>query len=248
MKNLDSPVNSLEAERIKREYVRRGREIPPDKYSWVHASNRFQYSRLWSNCIEALAMSDAYPLNGMRVLDVGCGRGSWLLEFVQCGASPSDVFGIDLVEQRVQAARAAVPAAEIHLGDATNLPWPDQHFDVVTQFTVFSSILDAGMRRDVAREMLRVLKPDGVILWYDLAMNNFRNPSVRGIPPWEITALFPECLAKSRRVTLAPPLSRFVTRYSWTLGSALESLPLLRTHRLALIRKRPADKPTGRAL
>src|SRR3989440_8774150 len=40
-------------------------------------------------------------------------------------------------------------------------------FDVVMQVTVFTSILDPDLKRRVALEMLRVVKQDGLILWYE---------------------------------------------------------------------------------
>jgi len=35
------------------------------------------------------------------------------------------------------------------------------------------------MNQGIATEMLRVLKPDGIILWYDYHMNNPKNPGVK---------------------------------------------------------------------
>ena len=55
-------------------------------------------------------------------------------------------------------------------------------FDFVFQSTVFTSILDSEVRKEVAGEMLRVLKPGGVILWYDFHVNNPRNPDVLRSP------------------------------------------------------------------
>jgi hypothetical protein len=49
------------------------------------------------------------------------------------------------------------------------------------QFTVFTSILDKDMKRNIAAEMLRVLKPKGVIIWYDYFVNNPKNSDVRGV-------------------------------------------------------------------
>jgi len=66
-------------------------------------------------------------------------------------------------------------------GDASRLPFKDGSFDIVMQFTVFTSILDREVKKAVATEMLRVLKADGIILWYDYHMNNPKNPDVKGI-------------------------------------------------------------------
>jgi hypothetical protein len=85
--------------------------------------------------------------------------------------------------------------------------------------------------------MVRVLKPGGVVLWYDFRFNNPRNLEVRGIEAAEIRSLFPECSVDLKKVTLAPPLARRVVPISWTSAELLEKLPFLRTHYLGVIRK-----------
>jgi ubiquinone/menaquinone biosynthesis C-methylase UbiE len=119
------------------------------------------------------------------------------------------------------------------------LPFADGSFDLVSQFTVFSSILHAGVRRRAAAEMLRVLRPGGVALWYDFTVNP-TNRDTHGIGGDEVTRLFPGCRVRARRVTLAPPLGRLVAPRSWLLAELLENVPALRTHLLALIRKPPS--------
>ena len=81
-------------------------------------------------------------------------------------------------------------AFSIRSGNAARLALPNDFFDVVLQSTVFTSILDRSLQHAIAVEMLRVLKPDGFILWYDFRWNNPRNPDVRGIQAQEISELF----------------------------------------------------------
>jgi SAM-dependent methyltransferase len=143
--------------------------------------------------------------------------------------------GIELRAQRFAEARQNVPEAEVVCASAHRLPWPDQSFDVVSQFVVFTSILEADLKRRIAREMLRVLKPSGVIFWYDFRVNNPRNRQVRGIGKSEISALFPGCELRLNSAILAPPLAmRVIPRFP-KLAVALEKLPFLRTHYLGSI-------------
>jgi ubiquinone/menaquinone biosynthesis C-methylase UbiE len=223
--------------RIATEYQRRSRDIPADYYSLARPANLLMHQQTMRSCIEALHRAGLFPLHGRRVLDIGCGSGFWLLEFVQWGADPRSVAGIDLMSERVEAARRRIPEADLHVGSAAQLPWPDESFDVVSQIVVFTSILDTALKRAVAREMLRVLKPAGCILWFDFRVNNPNNPSVRGLRKAEIQSLFPACQVDLRRVLLAPPLSRLVARRSWVLGEALHAIPFLRTHYTGVIRK-----------
>jgi hypothetical protein len=115
---------------------------------------------------------------------------------------------------------------------------PSDRFDLVVQSTVFTSILDATTRRQVASEMLRIVKDDGLILWYDFHVNNPRNPDVRAVKKREIQGLFPDCRIQLRRITLAPPLLRLLAPHSWLACHLLGRIPWLCTHYLGVIRKR----------
>jgi SAM-dependent methyltransferase len=183
-----------------------------------------------------------FPLDARSVLDVGCGSGQQLAEFLQWGRGCS-LHGIDLVEDRILAARARLASADLCVGDACRLPWPNATFDVVTQFTVFTSVRDKDMKRQIASEMLRVSKPDGLILWCDFRYNNPRNSNVRGIEAKEIRSLFPGCVVKLEKIGLAPPLARAVVPVSWIAALMLEKAPFLRTQYLGTIRR---TAPLGR--
>jgi ubiquinone/menaquinone biosynthesis C-methylase UbiE len=221
--------------RIRAEYERRQREIPRDFYSWSRLPNYFFDTQLARACIVELKREGMFPLEHLSVADIGCGSGRWLLEFAQWEAG--EIHGIELDETRVQRARKRLPSADLRAGDARDLPWADDTFDLVSHFTVFSSILNDTVRRRIASEMLRVVKPTGIILWFDFRVNNPRNSAVRGIRAGEIRALFSGCKIRLQSATLAPPLARLIVPYSWILASMLEKLPFLRTHYLGIIRK-----------
>ena len=128
-----------------------------------------------AHLIGELTRASMFPLENRRVADIGCGTGRWLLEFAQWDAS--DLHGIDLDESRIGLAKERFPSADLHAGDARHMPWADNYFDIVSQFTLFTS-MDRSVPR-IAREMLRVVKPDGLILWFDFRVNNPRNRNVR---------------------------------------------------------------------
>jgi hypothetical protein len=102
------------------------------------------------------------------------------------------------------------------------------------QYTALSSILDPRIRQNVARDMLRVLKPEGILLWYDFWLNP-TNPQTRGIRPAEIRELFPACNYEFHKITLAPPLARRIVPFSWGLALFLEGLRIFNSHYLAVI-------------
>jgi len=216
-----------ETDRILEELRRREREVPVDFYSLDRPANRFLRQS------QERALRTIGPLAGKRVLEVGCGSGNWLEMMSGAGS----LAGIDLDPGRAARAAERFPDADIRSGDASRLPWAGGSFDLVLQSTVFSSILDPGMRRAVASEMLRVLAPDGAILWYDFFVDNPSNPHVRGVRRREIEALFPGCRVSLRRATLAPPLARRIVPVSWRLAELLESLRVLDTHYFGVIRR-----------
>jgi hypothetical protein len=122
-------------------------------------------------------------------------------------------------------------------GDALDAAVAAQSQDIVFVSTVFSSLLDDAYQQRLAETMWAWLKPGGAVLWYDFTVDNPRNPDVRGVPLARLHALFPQGQLRHRRVTLAPPLARAVTRIHPGLYRWFNALPLLRTHVLVWIDK-----------
>lgn len=230
--------------RIVTEYERRARELPGDYYCWSKPGNLMMHQNAASGCIRMLDRGSLFPLRGLRIADIGCGDGTWLLEFLQWGADPASLSGIDLSADRIARARRRVPAADLETGSAAQLSWPDESFDLVSQFTVFTSILDPGLKRVVAGEMLRVLKPGGSILWFDFRVDNPANVHVRGISAREVHALFTGCEITLAPELLAPPIARRVAGWSRPMAEVLKTMPFLRTHYVGLIRKKALTCPS----
>jgi len=228
---------NVEAARIQREYERRAKDIPAGFYGLDKSANFFAHCQVARRTISLLSHHGLLPLQGRKIADIGCGAGNWLLEFMQWGAKPDDLFGIDLDASRIDEARERIPGATLRAGDASALPLAGGLIDLACQFTAFSSVLDEPMKQAMAAEMLRVLRDDGAILWYDLRVGNPANPAVRGIGMDELRHLFPGCRFDAHRVTLAPPIARAVAPRSWTAASLLEKLPALCSHSLVLIGK-----------
>jgi SAM-dependent methyltransferase len=235
-----SPTDHGAAEiaRITTEYARRARTIPRDFYGWQTDANRYHHTQVYRATIAALVREQLYPLDDLRVADIGCGNGTWLLEFAQWGARPRNLAGIDLDRSRIDRAREVLPASDLRVGDARTTGWASSSFDIVSQFTVFTSILDPGVKREVAAELIRILRPSGIVVWFDSRRSNPKNPHHRGIGFDEIRHLFPGCTVRVHSVLLAPPIARHLAGISWMAALALEKVPFLRTHCLAIIRKR----------
>lgn len=226
-----------EIARIQAEFRRRDREVPRNFYAFYTESGLFALQELERSLRRGLSRAGVLPLRGAKMLEVGCGTGALFATFARFGLDLHDLSAIELDADRLAAAKRLAPEAELRLGNAAELPWPDSHFDVVFQSTVFTSILDSKLKAEVAREMLRVLKPGGVVVWYDFAVDNPFNRQVKGVPRRELRALFAGYRVDARKVTLLPPLARRLVRLSWTAAALLQSTKLLNTHLLAVVYK-----------
>ncbi len=112
-------------------------------------------SQIWTRGLERRLemLRREVPLEGKRVLDVGCGVGAFvrrLREFSE------HVCGVDVDEERVRRGAEHVPNLALSLGEY--LPFADDTFDVVLLHEVIEHVTD-----DLAtlREVRRVLRPDG---------------------------------------------------------------------------------------
>lgn len=234
----DVRKHAAEEKRIVEEYKNRKEQIPKARYSLFSPSNLLIVQQRERLLLSLLRNSGLSQLDQHKILDLGCGTGFWLREFIQWGAQPGSLYGVDLLEERIIEAKKKCPdETHLHSGTASSIQYPDQFFDIVLQATVMSSILQPSLREQIAGEMLRVVKKRGVIIWYDFFMNNPNNKQVRGITKQEIKKLFPGCRIILKRTTLAPPLGRWVAPYSDFLGILFESLPFLCTHYIGIISK-----------
>lgn len=227
------------AERYARRAARHeARGVGDDLYSPLRPEVALARQQRQRVMLDLLSRHAAQPLDQLRVLEIGCGSGSNLLELASLGFDASRLVGNELLPQRAAAARRQLPASTaLHEGDATQLPFEGDSFDLVYQSTVFSSLLDDAFQQRLADAMWRWVRPGGAVLWYDFTYNNPRNPDVRGVPLARVRALFPSARIDARRVTLAPPLSRRAARLHPSVCTLLNALPLLRTHLLCWIGK-----------
>ena len=112
---------------------------------------------------------------GMRVLDVGCGRGEVVRHCALLGA---DAYGMDYAAAAVRLSRRVITGlgagrAEVMQGNARHLPFGSGAFDRVLMFDIVEH-LHPWELREAMREAHRVLAPDGRLIvhtapnaWYD---------------------------------------------------------------------------------
>jgi SAM-dependent methyltransferase len=225
-------MDTNEARRIRMVYAERDR---------THKSNegnpgRERMLRERSDTMERM-LGDRLgrPLSEFRVLDIGCGKGSLLGWFHERGVPPENLFGIDLSPDRIRIAREAYPAFTFVEGHAEELAFADDWFDLVLLFTVVSSILDEAMARNVARDIGRVLKKGGAVVWHDVRYPNPWNPVLRAMTKRRIREFFPSFELKLESIYLLPPIARRLGRFTDRTYSMLASIPVLRSHYFGLL-------------
>lgn len=98
---------------------------------------------------------------GMKLLDLGCGSG-WLA--ILASEDGLDGYGVDRNKGAIQYAQITAKerntSAAFTVGDAENIPYPDNHFDIGCAVSLFEHILDWG---SALEEAVRTLKPGGVL-------------------------------------------------------------------------------------
>lgn len=110
------------------------------------------------------------PMDGLRILDVGCGDGVYVVEAGRRGAT---VTGVDSSAEMLVATgrRAGENGVEVQLcrGDAGALPFDDASFDVVVAITMLCLVPDPTA---AVAEMARVLAPGGRLIVGELGRWN----------------------------------------------------------------------------
>jgi len=178
-------------------------------------------------------------LNDYRILDIGCGFGYWLRRFAEWGADHRNLHGIDILEDRIAEARLRCsPEVDLRCGNASSLDFEDESFDLISMFLVLSLIPDTAMRTRVAAEASRVLKPGGLVLWYDF---RYPPPRARGgmvaMTRRRIAHAFPGFELDLRSASAVPPITRRVARYAWGICTLLDNIRFLNTHYVGALQK-----------
>jgi SAM-dependent methyltransferase len=255
------PKAETEVERILAEYTRNdGTGKSQETYCYANPAFLFHMQER-ERTILGVLRDRGIALQGEDVLEVGCGTGHILERFLEFGCRSA--MGIDLMESRIQEGVQRYPRLDLRQGNATQLPCDDRQFDLVMQFMCLSSVLDSEMRKQIASEMWRVLKPGGAILSYDLrpvpklghAISRglrfllLENPNdkaastepsqpipIRPLSLSDLRSLFSDGCMESRSVSLDFNLARFAEFSTW-LAHTLSFVTVLRTHYLLLVKK-----------
>lgn len=228
------PSDAAEAARIRAVYKQR--DASPRRGVAVQAASlRLAAERLdLTRRLLGRLLSDPRP----SLLDVGCGGGGDLARFRSAGWPADRLAGVDLIPNRLDAAREACPDCDLRLSQGSAIPFPDESVDVATAVTVFSSILDADVRAALFAEMERVVRPSGLIVVYDFVIRKPTNLDVIGMPLGRLTELGRPPTGSIRLSPALPAVAVATAVHPRLADWAMRFAP--RTHRLSYWRKPPS--------
>ena len=155
---------------------------------------------------------------GAKLLDVGCGHGGTWFQFFRLGVQVANMTGIDIQEERLKSARELCPKATVVSGDATKMPFATASFDLVSESTMFATIVDVSVRERIAAEMLRVCKPNGYLMLVDWRTPTLEMKFYKALTRNDLRSIFG--LGKSTDLigvskgALVPPLGRFLSKHA----------------------------------
>ncbi|MBI5507077.1 MAG: methyltransferase domain-containing protein [Deltaproteobacteria bacterium] len=120
--------------------------------------------------------------SGMTVVDVGCGSGTDLLLAARAVGPSGRAIGIEMTPAMAELARrgaliAGLDNVEVRLAEALALPVDTESADVVLSNGVVNLIVQ---KETALREMFRVLRPDGMLLLADIALDGALGSESRG--------------------------------------------------------------------
>jgi ubiquinone/menaquinone biosynthesis C-methylase UbiE len=154
------------------------------------------------------------PVAGLDILEVACGRGGFASELARAGACVTgcdfSFVAVSVAETRLRTADKRPPVTFLQ-GDAQNLPFADDSFDLVISCETIEHLPDAPR---ALREMRRVSRPGGKLF---LTTPNYAN--FMGL--YEIYSWFRHPGRKDdqpfdRRQWFAQ-IRKFVSRAGWTI-------------------------------
>ena len=133
-----------------------GREYRFGTREFFDAVERHRYGEYAPWMPKVMGFNDFF---GARLLEVGCGMGTDLLQFARCGAK---VTGVDLTPRSIEISRHHLDVYGYHgefaITDAEKLPFANDSFDVVYSNGVLHHTADTA---SAVREIHRVLRPGG---------------------------------------------------------------------------------------
>jgi SAM-dependent methyltransferase len=231
---MSSKATGTELNRIRRVYrTKDGSEVYRGQYrpfAEVPFGYLLQRLRALGDLLAAVGVDS---LEGRDICDLGCGAGVFLGLLPSFGAEPQRLVGVELMPERLAAAREAYPSLRFDAAPGDRVPLADASCDLVICSVVFSSIHSAPLRSLLAADCARVLRPGGYVFWWDL----FHLVDLDARVSLDPKPLFPGWAVAQRQVAWRPLPSAGLSRRLWrySVGHLADLFATRPTHLAALI-------------
>ena len=163
-----------------------------------------------------------------RILDVGCGSGAGLIQFLRLGFQQKLMSGVDISEDRIAEAKTVMPLADLRCESADAMSYADGAFHLVFESTMFVLLPSEDTARGIAREMIRVTRPGGYLMLIDWRYGKPGSDVYKAMSSRRIAELFDVGGATRvvcrERGALVPPVGRFLSRRLPSLYFAVQAV------------------------
>ena len=133
----------------------------------------------WLSVAKALIEHYNLPQNP-KILDIGCGKGFLLYDFLKV-VPDAEIYGIDISQYAINNSKPEI-RDRLHVGNATELPWEDNTFDLVVSITTLHNLYAYDLERALC-EMERVGKQNKY-----LCVESYRNENEKtNLLYWQVT-------------------------------------------------------------
>lgn len=137
-------------------------------------NNKYTYATRNAHISWAEMVKNITEIQNKQIIDIGCGGGIYTKELALMGAK--NVVGLDFSKEILQAAKENCNnfsnISFIH-GDAHNIPYPNETFDIVISRAVIHHLQDIPT---FLREASRILNKNGLLILQDRTIEDCTIP------------------------------------------------------------------------
>lgn len=133
----------------------------------------------WEKLANALFDHYKLPVNS-KVLDIGCGKGFLMFDMLKL-RNDLDLYGLEISNYAIQNSKKEIKEKIVY-GNANNLPWPDNYFDLVISITTLHNLYNFDLFKSL-EEIERVSKSNKYI-----CVESYRNEEEKAnLLYWQVT-------------------------------------------------------------
>ncbi|UNP77658.1 class I SAM-dependent methyltransferase [Bacillus nitratireducens] len=211
------------------------------------ANNRYTYASRNAHISWQETINNIVDVQNKQVIDIGCGGGIYTKELALMGAK--SVVGLDFSKEILQAAKEnckGFPNISFIHGDAHNIPYPNETFDLIISRAVIHHLQDIPI---FIREASRILKKDGILILQDRTIEDCTIPGspdhIRGY----FFSVFPKLIEiESKRRPKTTTIQQELQQYSLQAFPIQTQWEVRKTHNSVEVLLQDLSPRTGRSI